>query len=169
MMLISIIYLLISVFIQGTISNYLGYAYNDLSIFYTIYPLITLLTIVPYFENKKKYFTLLIIFGLIIDIAYTNTFIFNTCLFITCYYFSKLFHFFFPYNLLTINISNLLNVFLYHSMSFLFLSLLRYDIYSFSYLQKILSNSIFMTVIYSSIIYITLTIIYKKFQLKEVK
>lgn len=169
MMLISIIAVLISAFIQGSISNYLGYAYENLSIFSTIYVLIALLTINPYFENKKKYFILLIIIGLIIDIAYTNTFGLNVCLFIVGYYFSKAFHFFFPYNWLTISISNLISIFIYHIISFLLLTILKYDTYTFSYLLKILKHSIIMTIAYSSILHILVNYIFKKFQLKEVK
>lgn len=169
MMIISVIILLISTFIQGIASNYLGYSYNNLSIFSTVYVLIALLILNPYFENKKKYFTLLIVFGLIIDITYANTSILNTCLFIICYYLSKNFHFFFPYNWLTVSISNLICVFTYHIISFLFLNILKYDTYTFSNLLKILSHSILMTIIYSNIIYIITSFVNKKFQIKEVK
>ena len=169
MILISIIILLISFFIQGLTSNYLGYTYGDLSIFLTIYILIALLIVNPYFENKKKYFIILIIFGLLTDIVYTNTFILNTCLFITSYYLSKMFHFFFPYNWVTISISNLLCIFAYHIISFLFLIILRYDTYTISNLLKILGNSILMTIIYSNVIYTIIVFIVKKFELKEVK
>lgn len=169
MMILSVVILLISTFIQGVASNYLGYTYNTLSIFSTIYVLIALLILNPYFENKRKYFTLLIIFGLIIDIAYTNTFILNTCIFIACYYVSKVFHFFLPYNIITINISNLLSIYTYHIISFIFLNLFKYDAYPFSSLLKILNHSILMTIIYSSIIYLIIVLIKNKLELKEVK
>lgn len=169
MMLLSILLLLVSTLIQGIISNYLGYTYTNLSIFSTIYVLIALLILVPYFENKKKYFILLIIFGLIIDMAYTNTFVLNTCLFITCYIVSKIFHTFFPYNWLTTSVSNLLSIFTYHIISFIFLNILKYDTYSFSVLTKILSHSILMTIIYSNFIYLITSFIFKKLELKEVK
>lgn len=169
MIALSIIVLLISLLIQGIMSNYLGYTYLDLSIFSTIYVLIALLILNPYFENKKKYFLILIIFGLVMDIVYTNTFILNVCLFIIVYYFSKSFHFFFPYNWITISVSNLLSIFLYHIISFLFLNILKYDVYTFSNLLKILSHSILMTIIYTNIIYTIVVFVKQKFQLKEVK
>lgn len=168
-MLISIITLLISTLIQGIMSNYLGYTFDSLSIFSTIYVLVALLVLNPFFENKKKYLIILIIFGLITDITYTNTFILNTCLFIIIYYFSKTFHFFFPYNWITMSISNLLSIFIYHIISFLFLNILRYDAYTFSSLLKVLSHSILMTIIYTNIIYTIILFINQKFQLKEVK
>lgn len=169
MILIAVIILLISTLIQGIISNYLGYICDSLSIFSTVYVLIALLVLNPYFENKKKYFVLLIIFGLIVDITYTDTFLFNTCLFAGIYYFSKFFHFFFPYNWITISISNLFSVFIYHIVSFLFLTILGYDNYTLFSLLKILSHSIFMTIVYSNIIYTIVALITEKFSLKEVK
>lgn len=169
MMLLSIVVVMLSCLIQGVISNYIGYTYVDLSLFSTIYILISLLIIRPHFENKKKYLILLIIFGLIMDIVYTNTFILNTCLFIIIYYFSKAFHFFFPYNLFTMNISTLLSIFIYHIISFLFLLILQYDNYTIWVLLKVLTHSIIMTIIYTSILYIIIKFIKGKLDLKEVK
>ena len=169
MMLLSILILLISFFIQNVFSNYIGYIYNNLSIFSTVYILIAILILNPFFENKKKYFILLIITGLIIDVAYTNTFPMNIILFFICYFISKSFHAFFPYNWITISVSNLLCISIYHIISFLILSIQQYYNYNLSILTKILSHSILMTIIYSSIIYKIIIWLYKKFQLKEVK
>ena len=169
MMVLSIIVLLLSLIIQGTALNYMGYIYTDLSWLSTIYLLVAFLVLRPYFENEKKYLILLIIFGLIIDIVYTNTFIFNTCLFVLIYYFSKAFHFFFPYNVITLNISSLLGVFIYHIISFIFLTILNYDNYTIGVLLKILSHSILMTIIYTSLVYFITNFFKEKFDLREVK
>lgn len=169
MMILAIILTILSILIQGTMSNYIGYTYQSLSFFSTLYTLITLLIIYPHFENKKKHFIILVVSGIIIDFAYTDVFLLNTCLFIFCYYFSKAFHFFFPYNFLTINICNLLNVFLYHIVSFIFLTLSKYDNYTILVLLKILSHSIVMTFIYTSILYYMVIFIKKKLQLENVK
>lgn len=169
MIILSLILLLISIMLQGIISNYFGYIYDSITLFSTVYVLITLLILNPYFENKKKYFALLIIAGLIMDITYTDIFLLNTCLFMVSYYLSKTFHFFFPYNWITISISNLLSIFTYHIITFIFLTLLSYDSYTIWTLLKILTHSILMTIIYSNIIYTIVTFINTKFQLKEVK
>lgn len=169
MMLLSIIITILSCLIQGIVSNYLGYTFDNISVFSTLYILIALLIVSPYFENEKKYLIILIIFGLIVDIAYTSTPIFNTAIFILVYYFSKVFHFFLPYNLFTININNLLCVFIYHIITFLFLIIFKYDSFSIWVLIKILTHSIFMTIIYTSIIYILIKFLKEKFDLREVK
>lgn len=169
MIILSIIVLILSLIIQGIALNYMGYIYTDLSIFSTIYLLVALIVLRPHFENEKKYLILLIIFGIIVDIVYTNTFIFNTCLFVLIYYFSKAFHFFFPYNVITLNISSLLGVFIYHVVSFVFLTILNYDNYTIGVLLKILTHSVLMTIIYASIIYFVISFLREKFDLKEVK
>lgn len=169
MIIVSIISLLISTLLQGIVSNYIGYNFNNLSWLLTIYPLINILILSPYFENKIKNIILIIVFGLLTDIVYGNTLILNTSIFLACFFISKSFHSLLPYNLLTINISNLLNVFIYHIINFLLLIALRYDNYTWRILLKLTSHSIIMTIIYSSILYLLIEYIYKKFELKEVK
>lgn len=169
MMIFSIVLLVVSFFLQGIMPSTIGYTNSFLSMFSTIYILITLLLIYPNFENQNKFLLLLIIFGLLVDLVYSNTLIFNTCLFYLIYKLSKTFHFLFPYNLFTINLSNLLGIYLYHIISFLSLSLLNYDNYNFIILIKSLLNSTIMTIIYSSFIYLIMFFIKQRFDLKEIK
>lgn len=165
-MILSIILLIISFLLQGLVSNFIGV---NSSIFYTIYVLISLLIIYPHFENKKKYLILLFIFGLLMDLVYTNTTLLNVSLFFIIYYFSRMFHFFLPYNLLTINISNILSVFIYNIITFLMLVILRVDSYSFISLIKLLGSSILMSIIFTSIVYWLVNYLKKRLDLKEVK
>jgi len=169
MMILSTVILIISFLLQGIMSNITGYYQESLSLFFTIYPLVALLLIYPYFENKKKFILLLLIFGLLTDLIYSNTLIFNTCLFYIGYKINKIFHFFFPDNLFTKNIGILISIYIYHLITFLFLILLNFDNYNLLILFKIILNSTTMTIIYTTIIYFTLNRIKKRFDLKEVK
>ena len=169
MIIFSVILLVISFLLQGFASNFLSYTINDVSIFSTIYVLITLMLIYPYFENKKKYLILLVIFGWLVDIVYCNTFLLNISIFFVIYKFNNLFHFFLPDNLFTLNVSNLLGVFIYHVLSFLLLSLLRYGRFSFVVLGRMLCSSIIMTIIYTTISYFVIKIVRSRIELKEVK
>lgn len=169
MIIISIILLTISFLLQGIISNIINYIPGSISMLYTIYILITLMLLYPHYENKNKFLLLLIIFGLLTDLVYSNTLIFNTCLFFVIYKTNQTFHFFLPYNLLTINISNLLGVYLYHLITFLFLVLLNFDNYNLTLLLNILLNSSIMTIIYTSFTYYIINYFKQKFDLKEVK
>lgn len=169
MMIVSIVSLIFSCIIQGILSNYLGYTYSDLSYFSTIYILINFVVLKPYFENDKKYLLILIIFGFAMGIGYTDAVFLNVFLFLGTYYFIKIFHFFFPYNFFTLNISCLFSIFLYHTITFLFLFLLKSDYYTIDMLFHIIVRSIPMTICYSSFLYFILGYIFKKFELREIK
>ena len=169
MMVLSIISIIFSYLFQTIFSNYIGYTYQSLSWLTTLYTVISLLVIRPYFENDKKYLMILGITGFVSGISYTNAALLNTCLFLIAYYFSKFFHFYFPYNYLTINISTLIAIFIYHILSFLFLLAIGYDYYSFKMLLEILLHSVPMTIIYTILSYFVVDSLYHKFSLREVK
>ena len=169
MIIFSITVLIISFLLQGAISNVIGYTINDLSIFFTIYPLITLMILYPHFENRKKFILLLVIFGILIDLVYSNTFILNTCLFYIIYIMNKGFHFFFPYNLFTVSISSLLAVYTYHIVTFLLLIILNFHNYNLMMLVESITNSTIVTIIYTIIIYLIVNLLKQRFDLKEVK
>ena len=169
MMIVSIITLLFSYLVQTISSNYAGYIYHDLSLFTTIYILIALFVIKPYFENEKKYLAILVITGFLMGITYTNAVFLNVCLFFVVYYFTKFFHFYFPYNYVTINISSLMGIFIYHIASFFFLYAVGYDHYSIGILLEILLHSIPMTLIYTTIVYFIVDTLFHRLNLREVK
>ena len=81
-MIISIIYLVLSLILDGFMSNIFSSTLNEISLFTTIYCVISFVIIYPYFDNNKKYYILLGIFGILFDILYTGTFIFNMVIFL---------------------------------------------------------------------------------------
>lgn len=169
MIIVSIISLLFSLFIQGLVSNFQGFTIDNLSIFSAIYLLITLVVLQPYFESDKKFLILILVFGMLLDITYSNTFILCTCIFVAVFYFNKLLNFFFPYNLFTVNLFSILSMIIYHVLTFLFLVLLKFDAYSILVLLKIIACNIIMTILYTSVMFFIIEFIYKKFRLKIVK
>ena len=169
MIALSIILLIISFLLQGILSNFLAYTTDTVSIFSTVYVLITLMLLYPHFENKRKYLIILVIFGWLVDAVYCNTFLLNIGIFYLVYKFNNFFHFIFPDNLFTINLSNLLGVFIYHIISFLILSLIKYDHYNLMMLGRMMYCSIIMTIVYTTISYYVIKIIKEKIELKEVK
>ncbi len=166
---IVIISLFFSLIWQGITSNILGFTSSNLSIFLTIYPLINLLILIPHFENSKKNILVVLIVGILVDIIYANTFLLNTSIFLIVYYITKLFHHFFPYNVYTINISSLIGIFLYHILNYIFLLIIRYDNYPLTMLGQILTHSIIMTIIYTTMLYLLIDWLKKKFELKEIR
>lgn len=168
-MIISAISLIISFLFQGFISTYLNYSLMNPSWFSTIYILINLVILIPYFDNSKKYIKLLLIFGILMDIVYTNTLILNTIIFLIIYYICKGINYLLPHNFLTINLLNIIAITIYHTITFLVLFIIRYDTYSISSLITIITHSILATIIYGSIIYFILFTIFKKLDIKKIK
>ena len=67
-MVISIIYLIISFLFDNFMSNIFPSTLGNVSYFTTIYVIISLVIIYPYYGNEKKYYILAIIFGLLFRI-----------------------------------------------------------------------------------------------------
>ena len=169
MIILCIITSIISLLLQGLISNFQNYTLTNLSIFSAVYLLINFVVLQPYFDSSKKNIILIIIFGMIFDITYNNTIILSTFTFIAIFYINKILNIFFPNNLLTINIFSILSMIFYHILIFTFLSILSFDNYNISILLKVIASNIIMTIIYTSIMYYIVSKLYNKLNLKLIR
>ena len=168
-MIIAIISVVISFLLDCFFSNNIAYSITAPSIFSTIYTVICLLVLFPYFENYKKYMYLLFICALIFDIVYTGTILVNFIIFIILYFVVKKLNFWFPNNLLMANVISLIGIVIYHVMSFVILSIVKYNSYDISLLGLILSHSIIATIIYTSLLYLIINKLYSHFNIKQIK
>ena len=165
-MILTIIILIISFLFEGFISNYLNISFLDNNYFSTLYTLITFIILYAYFNNNKKYIILLIIFAILFDIVYTNTFILNIVLFILVHYFNRFLDIYLPTNILTINIKTILSIFIYNFITFVIIIFTNYSDYLFSTLINITIKSIPLTIIYTTISYLIITKIYEKYDIR---
>lgn len=168
-MIIGIIYLVVSFILDNFMSNIFSSTLTSISYFTTIYIIISFVIIYPYFANEKKYYLLLIIFGLFFDILYTSTFIFNMIIFFSLGIVIKMLNNIFPENLFTTNLMSISVISSYHILSFIILSLVGSIHYDFMLLINIITHSIIMTIIYTSISYFTMKFIFSKFNIKQIK
>lgn len=168
-MSLSVISLIFSLLIQGLISNYQSFMLENISIFSGVFLLINFIVLLPYFESDKKFLTLIIVFGLLFDITYNNTFILCTCIFVAVFYINKVLNFFFPSNVLTMNIFSILSMIIYHVLTFVFLKILQFDSYNFLILLKVILCNFIMTIIYTTLIYYVISFVYKKMNLKTIR
>lgn len=169
MIIVSVISLIISLLIQGLVSNFIGYTIDNLSIFTTVYVLINLVVLQQYFESDKKFLILVIIFGMLCDIVYSNTFILCACIFVLIFYINKFISHILPYNVLMVNVFSILSIIIYHAVTFLFLIIFRFDGYGIFVLLKVIGCSIIMSIIYTTIIYYVILFFVRKFDLKVVR
>ena len=154
-----IIYITISFFLDGILSNITNTSMINPSYFRTLYTIIALVVSYSYFDNQKKYLYLLLIFGFLFDIVYTNTILLNIIIFLLIYILLRFIDNFVPNNIFMINIKALIAVFMYHIISYLFL-MLADKYYPPKLLGIIIVRSIVMTLIYTSTSYLLFKRIY---------
>ena len=83
-MLVSIIMLIVSLLLDGILSNYLPFLVNDLSLFTPLLTLVSIFIIYPFFKKKEiPYFIIVFVTGMIYDLFYTNLLFFNAVLFLS--------------------------------------------------------------------------------------
>ena len=169
MIILSIISLIFSFLLQGIITNFISFNVNSLSIFSSVFVLVNLVVLQEYFESDKKFIILFLVFGLFMDIVYNSTVLISCFIFFAVFYINKGLNFFLPYNLLTVNLFSVVSMIVYHFITFLFLIIIRYDVFPFVYLFKIRCCNLLMTVIYTSIMYSLIKYIVKKFELRVVR
>lgn len=166
-MIVMITYAVISFLLDGFISNYMNVGIIEPSYFRTIFSVISLVIMLYFFEDNKKYFYILIVIGILFDIVYTNTFLLNIFLFYVIYFILSKIDNFLSDNLFMVCIKSYLAIFLYHTLSYLILMIAEYQYYSIKLLWDILLHSIISTVIYSVFSYLIIKkIFYKRYDRK---
>jgi len=165
-MIIAVTYVIISFFLDGLISNLVPFNLVDPSYLKTIYSIISLVIIYNYFDNHKKYLSILIVLGIFFDIVYTNTFILNIVVFFIIYIILSYLDYIIPTNIITINIKSIACISSYHILTYIILLLSNYNNYSIKLLGLILIRSIIMTIIYTTISYLIMNKIYDNKRIK---
>lgn len=168
-MIISIVYLILSFIFDYFMSSIFSNTLTSGSYFTTIYVVISFVIIFRYFHNDKKFFWLLIIFGILFDVLYTGSFMFNTVIFLIIGLIIKNINNIFPCNIFTTNIISLCSIIVYHVISFIILELMSGIDYNIMLLFNIVIRSIIMTIIYTSISYLVMGYVFNKFNVKFIK
>lgn len=165
-MIIAITYVIISFLLDGIMSNIIPFNLVNPSYFKTIYSIISLVIIYNYFDNPKKYLSILFVLGIFFDIVYTNTFILNIVVFFINYIILSYLDFTIPTNIITINIKSIACISSYHILTYIILLLANYNNYSIKLLGLIILRSIIMTIIYTTISYLIMNKIYDNKKIK---
>ncbi len=81
--MIPYIIMMISLLLDGLLTNYLPYLVNELSIFTPMLTVISIICIYPFYQKQeKKYYLTIFILGMIYDLMYTNLLFWNGILFL---------------------------------------------------------------------------------------
>ena len=158
-----IIFIIISLILDGIINNLLPYI--NLSLFTPLLTLISIIIIYPlYIKRKKEYLLTLFITGILYDLLYTNQLFLNGIVFvligiIIINLYNKI-----TINYLTILIISLLIIVIYISIIGLILLIFNVVPISINKLFYIIKNSILLNLIYSELLFIIINKIPKKYK-----
>lgn len=164
-MLVSIIILIVSLFLDGILSNYLPFLVNDLSLFTPLLTLVSIFLIYPFFKKKETlYFVIVFFLGMIYDLFYTNLLFFNAVLFlcmalITMYIYKNL-----EVNALKLLIYLIIIIASYESLTGLILFI--YNIVPVT-IPKVLykiTHSLILNIIYGELLYWIIKVLPKKYK-----
>lgn len=168
-MIISVIYLIISLILEVVMSNFFSSTLTNVSLFTTIYTIIGLVILYPHFNNDKKFYLLVTIYGILFDILYTSTFMFSLIIFLIVGISIKILYNVFPENIFMTNLISFISILLYHLLCFILLNLFSGISYDFIILVNIILGSIIMTIIYTTISYYVVNYFFDKFGIKYIK
>ena len=163
--MISIIIVIISLLLDGILTNYLPYLYTNLSIFTPLLTLISIFMIYPFFKKKEKnYFIIIFIIGIIYDLLYTNLLFFNGVLFIVLGLLIK--YIYKTYEITPLRLILYLIILISSYESLTGIILLIYNVVPVTFYKvfyKII-NSLFLNIIYGELIYLIIYLIPKKYK-----
>lgn len=168
-MLVIIIYTILSFILDNIMTTIFPSFLSNISAFTTIYIVVALSIIFPYFNNKKKYFIILLVFGIMFDIIYTSSFPLNTLIFILLGIEIGFLNNIFPENIFGSSVISVISIISFHILSFISLSIVGYINYGFIILFRIIVNSLIMTILYSVVSYFLIKKIMERFNIKQIK
>jgi rod shape-determining protein MreD len=165
MIIIIIIIFIISLLLDGVLTNYLPYLVNDLSLFTPLLTLTSIFIIYPFYKKREKnYFITVFIIGIIYDLFYTNMLFFNAILFLIIGIITKFIYKNFNITYIKLIIYLTIIITIYESLTCLILiifNLVPVTLYKLFY--KI-SHSLLLNIIYGEILLLIINLIPKKYK-----
>ncbi len=163
--MISLIIVVISILLDGILSNYLPYLYTNLSIFTPLLTLVSIFMIYPFFKKKEKnYFITIFIIGIIYDLLYTNLLFFNGVIFVIIGLLIK--YIYKTYEITPLRLILYLIILITSYESLTSIILLIYNVVPVTFYKvfyKII-NSLLLNIIYGELIYLIIKILPKKYK-----
>lgn len=163
--MLPIIIVLISLLLDGFLTNILPYTVENLSLLTPSLTLISLLLIYPFYRKKEmKYTILILITGVIYDLLYTNLLFFNAILFYIVIRIMQYIYKNYEINYFTIIINTIIAITTYEVLQVIIISI--YNLYSitlYSLVYKI-KSSLLLNIIYAELIHFIISIIPRKYR-----
>jgi len=143
---------------------------NNHSLLTPLFLLTTLSILYPYFKNNKTNFVIVsIIWGLLYDIAFTNSPFINTISFGLSSGLIILVYNYVSYNIFSSNFINIINIIFYRTINYLLLCIIDFINFNEFTLLEGIYNSLLVNVIYGVIIFVIVNLLSKIFNIKRVE
>lgn len=163
-MLTSII-LLISIILDGVLTNFLPYLVNDLSIFTPLLTVVSIFILYPLNRKKEnKFFIIIFIVGIIYDLLYTNLLFLNGLLFVLIALISKVIYKNFEISYLKIIIYTIIIIVIYESVYAGILFIYRVVPVTLIKLLYKISHTLILNIIYTELLYLIINKLPKKYK-----
>lgn len=167
-MIFGIIIISISFLLDSFISMYIPITVSNYNVLVPMFTTISLIIIYPYFNNNNKnYLITCLIFGLLYDITYTNTFGLNLALYLSLGYIIIFLDSALSNNLFSIIVKALIVIIIYDLISYVILILLNYIDYSLLTLIIKIGKSIILNTTYLIVLYFGTNSISKRLHIKK--
>ncbi|MBR1936178.1 MAG: hypothetical protein IJ842_00640 [Bacilli bacterium] len=163
--MIPIVILIISLLLDGLLTNYLPFLINDLSLLTPLLTVSSIIIIYPFYRKKEnKYYLLLFIFGMIYDLFYTNLLFFNGILFVIIGIISKYIYKNYGLSLVKIILYIILIISIYESLTGIILFSFNIVSITFNRVFYKITHSLLTNIIYIELVYLIIKIIPKKYK-----
>ena len=167
-MIYGIIISFISFLLDAFLSSYIPISITNSNILVPMFTLVSLIIIYPYFNNENQnYLIVCLIFGLLYDITFTNTFILNSTLFGVVGFVTIFLNNGLSNSLISLLIKLVINIIIYNLILYLILVMLDYMDYGFMSLIFKVLKSLVLNCIYLISLYFTTNKIAKKLHIKK--
>ncbi len=157
--------IIISIILDGILSNFLPYAVNNLSLFTPLLTLISIFIIYPFYKKcEKKYFITVIITGLIYDLLYTNLLFYNAIIFFIIALITKFISKNFEINYLNIIIQIIIIITLYETINALIIICFNLVPITLTRLLYKIVHSLILNIIYGEILLLIISNLPSKYK-----
>ena len=163
--MIGIILIVISILLDGILTNYLPYLVNDLSLFTPLLTVVTISLLYPYYRKKERYFFIMIfITGIVYDLLYTNLLFFNGLLFLLIAYVSKIIYRNYKINYFKLIIYIVLIITIYESLTGIILFIFNLVPVTFYKVGYKIVHSLLLNIIYAELLFLIINKLPKKYK-----
>ena len=156
---------IISLILDGVLTNFLPFLEGNLSLFTPLCTVISLFFYYPFFrKEKKKFYISVFLLGIIYDLCFTNLLFWNAILFLILALISQALYKNYGMGPLKIILYSAILVIVYESLNALIILVFGLVPISFPKLLYKITHTYLLNVIYMEIIYIILKLLPKKYK-----